>query len=537
MHQHHGGPIQESHTSTASGVAGASRRLRVVRHPLLWICAAHVLLAALLFDPKPFTGGDNFWYMLLAESLRTGQGYRDLWLPGSPLHTHYPPVYPLLLAALGWVSDSVVGLKMLSLAGTTGTVALAFLLARMRLDDERLAAGAALLLAVTPAIVEYAHWVLSEAPFVFLVTAALYSAVRAPEGRDLRWFAIGSVAALAAYLTRSAGSPLLVALVLALAIRRRWGRAAWVGGLSAVALIAWSWYVRWASAAGGAATTTYGEEFFYRDPYRPELGTVTVGDLVARAVFNVKAYLLSAWPQAVGGRDLGAALAGAIGLVLGGVVLAGALRRARRLEAPELFFFLYVALILLWPQAWSDQRLLLPLLPLAALYVVEALAWGFSPDRRARRIRVVELAVGVVVAFALFANLRLLGPQLACTRRVLGGEAFACAPAPFVDFVRAAEWLRANTEPNAVVINRKPQILYWYGRRRGDVYPYTADRDSILQTLDARQARYVVVDNLSATTWRYLVPAIQTYASRFRVRYTVGSPPTYVLEYLGGGRP
>ena len=534
MREPHGGPIPEAHTPASSG---SGRWLRAARHPLLWVCAAHVLVAALVFDPKPFTGGDNFWYMLLGESLRTGQGYRDLWLPGTPLHTHYPPVYPLLLAALGWVTDSVVGWKMLSLAGTTGAVAFTFLLARMRLDDERLAAGAALLLAVTPAIVEYAHWVLSEATFVFFVTAALYASVRAPEGRDLRWFVVACVAAVAAYLTRSAGSPLLVALVAALAVRRRWSRAAWLGGLSAFTVLAWSWYVRWASTAAGATTTTYAQEFFYRDPYRPELGTVTVGDLVARAVFNVKAYLLSAWPQAVGGRDLAPALAGAIGLVLGGVVLAGALRRARRLEAPEWFFFLYVALLLVWPQAWSDQRLLLPLLPLAALYLVEAVAWALPHDRRAGRFRVIELAVGGVVVFALFANLRLLGPQLSCTRRALAGDTFACAPAPFVDFVQAADWIRANTEPDAVVINRKPQILYWYGRRRGDVYPYTADRDSILQTLEARRARYVVVDNLSATTWRYLVPAIRTVPSRFRVRHTVGSPPTYVLEYLGASPP
>ncbi len=42
----------------------------------LWVCGAHLVLALLLFDPQPFMGGDNFWYMILGESLRTGHGYR-----------------------------------------------------------------------------------------------------------------------------------------------------------------------------------------------------------------------------------------------------------------------------------------------------------------------------------------------------------------------------------------------------------------------------------------------------------------------------
>lgn len=500
--------------------------------PLPWVCAAHLLLGLLLFDPKPFTGGDNFWYMLVAEAVREGHGYRDIWLPGTPLHTHYPPLYPLLLAGLGLLADSVVAFKLFSLACTTAVVGLTYGLARMRVRDPRLSAGAALLVGAAPAIVEYGHWVLSEATFLLFVMLALYAFVRAPEGRDRRWFTVGGAAAIAAYLTRSAGSPLLLAIVVAFAVRRRWGRLASFAAPAAFVALAWWLYVRWAVSVGAAgATTTYGQEFFYRDPYRPELGTITIGDLWARIAHNLELYVLSAWPQAIGGRDLGAGLAGAVGLVVAGVVIAGALRRVRRLEVPELFFLLYGGLILVWPQAWSDQRLLLPLLPLAGIYIAEAAAWAFPPERARRRVRAADLAVFAVVGFALFGNLRIVGPQVACTRQVLGGSPYACYPSVFADFVEAARWIRQHTEPDAIVINRKPQILYWYGRRRGDVYPFTADRDSVVAAIEARGARYVVVDNLSATTWRYLVPAIQARGSQFRVLHTEGRRPTYVVEY------
>ena len=42
---------------------------------------------------------------------------------------------------------------------------------------------------------------------------------------------------------------------------------------------------------------------------------------------------------------------------------------------------------------------------------------------------------------------------------------------------------------------------------------------------------YVVVDNWSATTYRYLVPAIQANTERFGLAHQLGNPPTYLLTY------
>jgi len=499
---------------------------------VVWVCGAHVVLGLLLFDPRPFLGGDNFWYMILGEGLRNGDGYRDFWLPTAPLHTRYPPVYPLLLAVIGWLSNSVIAFKALSLACTTTAVGFTYALARRRTGDAGLALAAALLVAVAPAIVEYSHWELSEAPFLVLVTISLYAFARDPGGRDLWVFAGGSAAALAAYLTRSAGLPLLLAIAVALALGKHWRRLGWFAGAAALVMLGWWLYVR-SAAAEGAAYATYGQTFFDRDPYRPELGRVTILDLAGRVVDNLKVYALSAWPQTIGGRDVGRGLGTGFSLLLGGAVLAGALRRVRRPGVLELFAVAYVGVILLWPQAWSDQRFLVPLVPLAALYLTEAIDWALHGQTG--RLRPAHGVIGICVAFALLANLRIVGPSLRCTRAVLGGEPYACYPSAFADFVEASKWIRDHTEPGAVVISRKPQILYWYGRRPGDLYPYTADADSLVRFLDARNTRYVVVDNMYGTTGRYLVPAIQQHANRFRLAHEQGNPPTYVLQYVGAG--
>ena len=63
-----------------------------------WIAAAVVLLVALaVIDTLPVgVAQDDGWYLILAKSLATGQGYRWINLPGAPAATHFPPGYPAI---------------------------------------------------------------------------------------------------------------------------------------------------------------------------------------------------------------------------------------------------------------------------------------------------------------------------------------------------------------------------------------------------------------------------------------------------------
>jgi hypothetical protein len=491
----------------------------------------------LLFDPTPFLGGDNYWYMLLAESLRNGEGYRDLWLPAMPAHTRYPPVYPAALALLGLIANSPFLFKLLSVAFTTGVAALVVLLVERRGGDRQTALLAGLLAAGAPILVEYSHWVLSEPPFTFFSLLAIYGFTRVleAEGDDrgawLFFVAVG--AALLASLTRSAGYPLILAVLIALGVRRRWRQGAIF--LAAVAVVLGSWWLRNKLSVSG--DLAYSEWMLFRDPYRPELGTVTVGELVARFAFNFKAYTLAVLPQSLGGRDMSAGAAGLYGVLLAIPILIGAFRRIRELRVTEVFFVLYMGLILLWPEAWSDQRLLLPVLPVAIVLMMEGLAWigdRLNELRKGEKTTLPAFVAGVaVVGVALFGNVRIMGGALACARQYWDGNRYACYPAASVDFIRAASWARGGTPADAVVVNRKPQIFYWYGRRRGDNYPYTTDADSVMNFINAQGATYVVLDRLSGTTARYLVPAIQKYRNRFGLAHQEGDPErsTYVLTY------
>src|SRR5690606_5174307 len=97
------------------GAAGRARGRRVPRGGvagrvmaagrLRWILLGGVLtLSALLvwgaFVPAPHNGGDNAAYLSVAHAWLQGEGYVDAYDPVRAPHTKYPPVFPLLLAAV-----------------------------------------------------------------------------------------------------------------------------------------------------------------------------------------------------------------------------------------------------------------------------------------------------------------------------------------------------------------------------------------------------------------------------------------------------
>ncbi len=518
-------------------MAGAEEQAggRTSSGSLLWavlacLVAAHIVLAYLLFDPKPFVGGDNAGYMALAEALQTGQGYRDLYLPGLPWHAQYPPFYPVILATVRLFGGALISFKVLSVIFTSVSVVILFMLARLRLGGHGALAVTAPF-ALNPVLLYYSHWVLSEAPFVLLTLLALWAA----EGMTTsnRRLIVAVVAALLAYLTRSAGLPLVAAVLIVLAWRRDWRKLAVVG--PAVLVVIGAWWA-WGRIAASGSARVYSSNFLLINPYAPEAGYVGPGDLFTRAFDNIRLYAVEVLPQSLagvapgGGVGLAALLAALLVLAL---ALIAWVRDIRRVKVLELFTFLYAGLIFLWPQVWTDRRFLLPLLPVLIVHAAAGVVWCFDFLRAKRPAWALPVAGALLVGLAVPDHVRAVGFNQRCMRFYRQGDRLACYPPPWRAFVLTADWVRDNTAADAIVVNRKPRLFYYFGRRRGDVYPFTSNDDEMLTFLDDIGADYVIVDGLSGTTARYLVPVIQSVPNRFEPVYRVGegSLPAYVFRY------
>src|SRR5207249_1185287 len=98
--------------------------------------------------------------------------------------------------------------------------------------------GVALVVAISPGILALSHVELSDVPFWAFVATALW-AFEHQRIDETNRFALGTCAVVLAYFTRSAGLPLVLAVLAWLALGRRWKQLATVGIAWLLPTIAW----------------------------------------------------------------------------------------------------------------------------------------------------------------------------------------------------------------------------------------------------------------------------------------------------------
>jgi 4-amino-4-deoxy-L-arabinose transferase-like glycosyltransferase len=489
------------------------------------LVALGVVLGA--FNPAPHTGGDNAGYVALAYSLLTRHAYTEVFDPAALPHTKYPPVFPVLLAALvvlgarGWVA-----LKSVAAAATVALTVLTHLWARRRLDAVP-AAGVALAVALSSAVVYYSHWILSDPLFVALTVLSLWALEGADrQGAPPGWLALGIGGAGLAYFTRSAGLPLLVALAGWLALRRRWrGLVAAAVTLGAPALL---WWLRGRSVAHAG----YGSEFWLVDPYTPALGRVGIAGLAGRFGANLVAYVGSHVPGGiVGARGPAAATLGVALFALAVVGWVGALKA--RIGPTELFVPLYAGLILLWPVVWSGDRFALPLFPF--LFGYAALALGMLGPRVGAGVgRIAGAAALLVVLLAgLKAWTGAVREASECGAVVRAEGPFACYGPGVVAFADAASWSKVNLPPGSAVLTRKPRLFYVLSGVPSRTFPFSDDPRALLGLADSLGARYVLLDRWDGLAARYVAGGVRRDPGAFCVIRGFGRDPGAGAELLG----
>lgn len=485
------------------------------------LVALHVLLALLAFEPALHNGGDNAAYLALARSLLSGQGYRELYDPALPPHTQYPPVFPALLAlllALGF--QPWVPFKLLVLACSAAAIALSYSWMRRKLQPE-IAFAVALLMAVSPGVVNLAHWELSDVPFWTFTSAALLAWDRLG-ARNTRRVISASLLTLLAYFTRSAGLPLSVAAIAWLAWRRRWKQLAIFAALTFP--LVFLWWLR-ARSQGGV---DYVQQFWFVNPYAPEQGRIGVDGLFVRAWENTKDYFTVHLPVLLIGAPN--VFGFVLSLAVGGLGIFGWARRLRHAHVAELFLPLYVGLILVWPAVWSGERFLVPALPLILFYAAEALVIVLRRFARPR-IRVVGYATaGLIVLLGLPALSASIRYGSACTREYLLGDRYACHSQEWRDFYQMAELSATVLPEGSAVLTRKPRTFWALSNGvPSRNYPLNDQPDSLFATAQRAGARYVVLDRLDRLSQVYLLPVILQRPSAFCVLYALGPNRTAIL--------
>ncbi len=315
---------------------------------------------------------DDAIYLCTAKSLAAGTGYRHIEIPGAPLQTMYPILYPALLA-IGFLLGPEYPRNLVWLLAPTALAAAGLVALSVRYWRDVLAADrwlvvlAAVLAALSPVILSFVRFAMSDLPYGLLALAAVYVvdcqyAKATDARRRRRWLAIAAILIALSVLTRSIGVTLAAALLVFLVWRRQW-RAAGLT-LLVLALCLAPWYVRqWLAARANGPM----QQDFLTGPLSYALWLPgSVGDTARVVVQNL--------------------LRTAFGLTYFQLALPQSWIQ-RALETPSgrtaiLHAVSYLALLLIGLGFLSSLRPRVRLLHVyAVIYGVTMLAWPFEPYR------------------------------------------------------------------------------------------------------------------------------------------------------------
>ena len=474
---------------------------------------------------------DDGVYLILAKAIAGGEGYRYLHIPGAPLATHFPPGYPLLLAALWKLAPSFPQNVVLFLFANAVLLAVA---ARNVNDFARrlgwpapLSAAAAIAGTLSLPLLMLASLVLSEVLFLTLLLPLLVAAERLVRD-DPGWkrAAVIGLAAGALALVRTHAVAAIAGVVIVLLARRRWRAAACVAAGACVALLPWQlWVTLHERSIPAPLSGSYGSYLGWFFDGVAGGGSTFVLRTAATNLAHVTALFadrVAPWTPAWA-RITSVAVAGCL-------VAAGIIRQRHRLPVTIAFFVCYVGVVLVWP--FTPWRFLWAIWPIPVVLMLEgarACVSGRLPLTRGA----LPLRIALVSAAALV-GIGAVGAEVKAYRTRAWTEPARNASREIAPLMR---WVAQRTRPGDVLLADGESMVYLFtGRQAMPPVPFTAAEYVVPRTLDA-DARSLE-ELLSRYPVRYLltvVPSTRVTAANLAARDQNGAPRLHEIDELVGG--
>jgi 4-amino-4-deoxy-L-arabinose transferase-like glycosyltransferase len=507
-------------------------------------------------------GGDSATYVVLAKALAQGQGYRDIFLPGAPPHVYWPPLLPVLLAPIvraAGMNFLAMHLLLQLIAGLT--LVLIYYYFRPR-HGPGVAYLLMLLTGTQPFWMSYQVRIAPEIPYLLLTFLGLFAL--ASYRKSEKVFAPSLLALLLAgalaFLARNLG----LALIGAFAASLLWDAGPGSRGLrlkkAAVLVVCLLipvavWEVRVFSHQGQAQRSYF--DSLLRDDYQSPAGaSARLGKYRGRLLSSLKYYsqqvgrvTFNLAGLTFGPRGLRQALKWA-GVPFSLLVLFGWLRglRGPADRSAEWVLAATFAILLVWI-AFST-RYILPLFPflfLALFRGIEGLLKLLTPFwPGAARPWLAALLLAGVVPFNLIIPADVIQTQhTPMIHEFTDPVAFKIDYSNFcVDtaeeslneedrFLLLNALLAERSQPDDVILSRKPALTYLFTGRPAAFLLFQADASLQFQYLRQNRVRFVIADpQFLARLERYLLPTLTKYPEASRVLYRFPDHNGFALELL-----
>lgn len=516
------------------------------------------LVLAAGFFSMTWRTGDDARYIGLARSLLSGHGYTMAYLPHDPPETITPPAQPLAIALVTKIGGGGVlpGKLFSSFMFVIGSL-LVYAWAKIRLDDRFLAFCCAIMGQFTFGILTMSCWYMVEMHFIAASFLVLLLALYEERSTGIGWALMMGLAAGYVYLIRATGLSFAAAGgAYFLLVRRDWKKLL----LFTVGFLAFAgpWMVRTYLVTG--ATEAYVS-------FQTNLVGATDGYPWLRIPKDIAhafpVYFIQAMPDALFYRLMGEfGLLGKLGLgflepVARWGILAlisiGFISRLRQRRVAELYWIFYWLIITAPPFPPQGHWYVYPLLPMAALYIIDALRIVSARLSADRRVATVRWAAGACAVYVLTTALTGAAVQSAKehARRHLAPwapERYFTYKNEYMDawarFVEAGLWISTNYPPTTLVVSRQPSHLYLLTGLEGWRYdlPEVPGRDLYERMSTQSTNRQVVLVEdafvmYSGASFSYgsghwaLKDLFEKHASELELVHECGPPSTRVWQF------
>ncbi len=485
------------------------------------------------YDPKLSPIGDNAHYIILGNALADGSGYVDAHEPSSEAHRHYPPGYPIFLAALNMVGfDELDHYKIANGLLLLGSICLCFLLFTKITKSRNKAILISILIAINLRMLVYGSLVMSELLYVFcsLVALWLFRNLELHQNKNslLRILILSVISALCLYI-RSIGISLLAGFLALMLLRKQFKQAAiYIVG---VILLYTPWWVR----NQQSSSNSYTSQLLLKNPYQPELGNVGFTDLIERISINFERYILTELPAAlmytrdVIYADLEYSFADyLIGIGLAVILIVGANRVYKLFPVVVFYAMAYFSILLVWPSVWYGTRFIMPLIPVLLLF----LGLGIFQS--------IQFLTGILISSKTFKTSAAGALVLICWICVYGYGSITyfnksndrLIPTNYLNFYKIAEWTKTNLKAYDLIYTNKERIFHLHSDKKVLKINKINDHELHLQYLIDHQVDFVVLEKLGFSgTIRYLKPLIDRHPEKFLETYKLENPDTYLFEF------
>ncbi len=481
------------------------------------------------------TSYDDAHYIILAESLSSGQGYQLINFPRPQIERAFPPGWPILLTPLTFLfPGNYTVLKVLSLVLWLASIFLIYRIFSKRIQSPHLEIVTGLA-ALNPLLIGTSVTVMAETAYLFFSLLALnvFDVWKDKAGDKKDWLIV-LVAVLALYtqLIRTIGIALVIALVVYFLLTRRWREA----GIGTSVFVAGALLQMWINLRNGGSVVSAG--------YESQVFGSSIFEKIGQMWSNVLGYfnqtvagsLIPIFRGRVvsvfwGNYGLGV-LPATVNIFILAIVIVGFGFAVKKFHIMDLYVAVYVLGILaFWnPNVGSVKaRFLIPIIPFLYFYLVRGIVWAKEKAVRNR----IRYGRRIEAVLFIFIALTLIIRNVQDWRNPVMNQ--------MTDISIGTSWVAENAPPDSIVMVNEPVPAYVHVQRKTIGYP--TNGQELEKYLDNQGIDYIVVSpklqsprsvELDNFTIKQLLPILNSQTEKFKIVFTSAEYNVTVYEYLGG---